>query len=205
MTLDTVIDTTTSYSQKSLFNGTGPWDTTTTDNTTKTTNSASGFTQSTTVTSKTIDYGTIVGGLYALVGSRISTTVALRNSNEILTFNPFYASRQFTLAAGQEVIDTYSYTTESSGTGVTAGTRADTDRVRYNFVAKETITVLGKTYAACKYESQYLSPAVGDTSTDWFVVGKGVMVKRVIGGATPFLYELKAGDINGVPIGSAPR
>ena len=140
----------------------------------------------------------LLGGLQAIVGAVVESTTSGLTVKSSTAYNPFSVSRIFTLAVGQEVTDTQSGTTTT--TLPTPSTTTFSNNTRYKYVSRQTITVQGKSYDTSKYETQTMTPTPGEIVTDWFVVGKAVMVRQVIGGAAPSTVELKAGTINGAPV-----
>jgi hypothetical protein len=198
ITSNTVIDTDTVNNPPAAFNGSGSYSNATTNLTNTNVISAFGLTQSVTQAAKTTVFTTLVGGLQALVGYAVEQTSSGVTIKSSTAYNPFAVSRIFTLAVGQELTDLQSGTTTT--TLPTPSTNSFSGTTRYKYVSRQNITVLGKSYDTCKYETQAMTPTPGEIVTDWFVVGKGVMVRQIIGGAAPSTTELKLGTINGAPV-----
>ncbi len=130
------------------------------------------------------------------VVSFAGTSLTLRTVN-----NPALLNNEFTLQPGQSMDQTYS----STSTYVNAPfplpptTASSTSHITYE--ARETISVLGRSYATCRYKS---TSAGDDTfSYAWYIVGKGFPARiesRNAAGTVVGRNELKSATINGAGI-----
>ena len=165
-------------------------------------NSSGGFTVSTTIEVQT--YSTVVNGLLNTVGTRAKTTVGGVSipgftlpptiTETESTYTPALTNVEFTLQPGQSVTKTNSFTTailagQGAGLPPTTVSLSDTQ----TFEARETITVLGRTWPTCRYRSV----SSGEATTIWFLVGKGIPVRSTSAGQT---VQLKSGTYNGAPL-----
>jgi hypothetical protein len=93
----------------------------------------------------------------------------------------------FTLQQGQSATVTSSWATTliDPPTGTTNGSETST----HTYVARETISVQGRSYDACKYTAS--TPGVAGVVTTWYLAGKGVPVRIVSEGSNT---ELKPGS-----------
>jgi hypothetical protein len=111
--------------------------------------------------------------------------------------NPPFEDRIYTLALGQSITQTetvVSTTTLPSPSGPTTNATVSTTR----YAADETISVLGKSYATCRYEVFDIS-APTEITTLWYIVGKGIPAK--IGtSADGLVFQLKSGTYKGSPL-----
>ena len=139
--------------------------------------------------------GSTTSGGIVLDGVTIGgSTMALRT-----VFNPADSNLEFTLPLGQ------SLTKYSTSVSTIAGlTVTSISGVTHTYEANEDITVLGKTYATCRY----LQKDQDDLSTTrtWYIRGKGAAARTVISVNTPqgttevTTIDLKSGSINGQPL-----
>jgi len=132
------------------------------------------------------------------VGS-MTTSTALK-----VVYNPAYQDATFTLALGETKTQSINQTTTTTittpfGGAGQASTTSGTFSTTVKYAAKETISVQGKSYNTCKYETS--DPAGGSGSTTWYIQGKGIPVKTqtVTTGGTQTV-EMKSGTVNGVAL-----
>lgn len=111
----------------------------------------------------------------ASVGGFQMTTVAKS------VYNPPAVDKHYGLAVGQSLTQTSTATTTSTTTGLpgvpsTPTTTTDTTTETITFVARESLTVQGKTYNTCKFTTTFAGvPNVSNTM--WVIDGKGIPVK----------------------------
>lgn len=137
-------------------------------------------------------------------GMSLPPTTTTQSSKTI--YNPPDVPTEYTLALGQQVTRTSSWSTTilASSTGIPApGTVTnDSETMTSRFVAKESVTVPAGTYSACRYTMTSGSGSEASTVTTWYLLGKGVPVKTEV--ATPAgtqLMQLKPGSTyNGAPL-----
>jgi hypothetical protein len=111
-------------------------------------------------------------------------------------FTPPMRNVEFTLRVGESVTKTNSLTTVIlSGFGAGTTTGPDSTSETHTFVAREQVSVLGRSYDACRYTM--VTSGVVETTTTWYLVGKGIPVKTQSPGQ---LIELKSGTYNGAPL-----
>ncbi len=116
--------------------------------------------------------------------------------------NPAVLNSEFTLQPGQSIDQTYSSTTTfiNAPFELPPTTGSSTSRITYE--ARETISVLGRSYDTCRYKSTF----AGDANTNsyaWYIVGKGFPARiesRNSAGTVLGLNELKSATINGAGI-----
>jgi hypothetical protein len=139
-------------------------------------------------------------GLLNTLGSRDKATITVigfpvppTETESKTVYDPPLSNVEFTLQPGQSVTKTTNaVTTEIKGLTpglVTPYTLQET----HTFVRKETIGVLGRTFSTCVYT--LLSE--GETTTTWYLVGKGIPVRVESPGQ---VVELKSGTYNGTPL-----
>jgi hypothetical protein len=170
--------------------------------TTTGTNSASGFAVST--TTETQSYSTVVNGLLNTVGSRVKATIGGLSIGGFTLpptvtetesfYNPPLSNVEFTLQPGQSVTKTSSFTTtilagQGAGLPPTTVSLSDTQ----TFEARESISVLGRTWQTCRYRSV----SSGEATTTWYIVGRGIPARITSTGQT---VQLKSGTVNGAPL-----
>ena len=115
-------------------------------------------------------------------------------------YEPTFYDAKFTMAAGVTLEQTKSYRkTETFGDSLKAQGKASwpvsaqhsannvlvstTQKIR--FVGTETLQGdNSKTYITCKFESQSLVPASTELVTEWYLVGKGILVQSITSAAT---------------------
>ena len=115
-------------------------------------------------------------------------------------YEPTFYDAKFTMAAGVTLEQTKSYRkTETFGDSLKAQGKASwpvsaqhsannvlvstTQKIR--FVGTETLQGdNSKTYITCKFESQSLVPASTERVTEWYLVGKGILVQSITSAAT---------------------
>ena len=119
-----------------------------------------------------------------------------------VVFDPPEPNSEFTLALGGSLTKTTTSrsTTLASSIGVPAvgTTITSTGSVTHTYEARESVTVPAGTYSTCRYRA---SRSNGDATVNWFIVGKGLMVKsEVRTSAGTQVIELKSGTLNGAPI-----
>lgn len=111
-------------------------------------------------------------------------------------FAPPERNTEFTLQIGQSVTQTTSVTTTIlSGFGAGTTTGPETSTETHTFVAKEQVSVLGRSFETCRYTM--VESGVDETTTTWILVGKGIPVKIQGPGQ---LVELKSGTYNDAPL-----
>lgn len=116
--------------------------------------------------------------------------------------NPAVVDVEFALLPGQSVSVTRNATTTTiQPVGVPVSTISGVQT--YTFEAKESISVLGKTYNTCRYAQT----TAGSTAltTAWYIVGKAIQAKTVTvnttaTGQTTDLLQLRSGTYNGAPL-----
>lgn len=126
---------------------------------------------------------------------------SLGQPNTIFTdrYEPVFYDARFTMAAGTALEQTKSYRkTETFGDSLKAQGKASwlgstqhsannvlvstTQKIR--FVGIETLQGdNNKTYRTCKFESQSLVPASTERVTEWYLVGKGILMKSITSSA----------------------
>lgn len=128
--------------------------------------------------SELTQYGGVTTATSSVAGFNILTTIKS-------VFSPPWVSRQFTLGLGESLTETLNsvITTTISGFGapvVTPSNFSYTSTTKY--VGRETITVPAGTYSTCKFEVTSGSPST--LTTNWSIVGNGLLVQTVSGGQT---------------------
>lgn len=146
-------------------------------------------------------YFELSNGKLGLVAVESFKEVAFGQPTITLTdrYEPVFYDARFTMAAGTTLEQTKSYRkTETFGDSVKAQGKASwpgsaqhsannvlvstTQKIR--FVGIETlIGDNNKTYITCKFESQSLVPASTELVTEWYLVGKGILMKSITSAA----------------------
>lgn len=119
------------------------------------------------------------------------------NSASKSVFNPPSEDIEFTLAVGQSITKTTTDTTTIT-LPQPFGPTTTTSSATYLYEARESLSVLGRTFDTCRYRTTL---ANGSSYQAWFAVGKGVMVQTQT--PTPAgqqLIQLKSGTYNGAPL-----
>jgi hypothetical protein len=150
------------------------------------------------------------GGLLLTLGSEGSTTsggvvfngVTIGGTTTPLrvVYNPADTNLQFTLGLGQ------SMTKYTTAVITTAGVPVPLiSGINYTYEANEDITVLGRTYATCRY-LETAQDGMGGTTRVWYIRGKGAPARTVSTATGPqgttevTTIDLKSGSINGQPL-----
>jgi hypothetical protein len=170
--------------------------------TTTGTNNAAGVPVST--TTETLTYSTVVNGLLNTVGSRSKVTIGGLSIGGFTLpptitetesfYTPALTNVELTLQPGQSVTKTNSFTStvvSGQGAGLPPTTVSLTET--QTFEARETITVLGRTWQTCRYRSA----SSGEATTIWYIVGRGIPARSTSAGQT---VQLKSGTYNGAPL-----
>lgn len=141
-------------------------------------------------------------GLLETLGSRDKATITTiglpfpvppTETETKTVYKPPISNVEFTLQLGQSVTKAVNGVTTTI-TGPTPGLVAPfTYTETHTFVRKETVNVLGRSFPACVYTDE----SEGETTTTWFLVGKGIPVRIESPGQ---LVELKSGTYNGAPL-----
>lgn len=113
----------------------------------------------------------------ATTNDYIATTTLTTN------YTPLWADRIYALAQGESLTAsrtsaTLRVITYSNGLPATTNTYGGTVSEVVTYAGRETITVPAGTYQTCRYE-RFDAAKPGSVSTEWVIVGKGLMVKRV--------------------------
>lgn len=122
--------------------------------------------------------------IYGSKFSNTSTVAGFTTTTDTKTVNtPAWVDRSYALAIGQSLTttqnSTITATTTITGSPValppttTTSNSSTTQTVKY--VGRESVSVPAGTYSACKYETTN----GGAVTTQWVIVGKGLMVKSV--------------------------
>jgi len=134
-------------------------------------------------------------GLSRSLGSE--TTVSTAGSS--LTFRtvntPPLLNSEFTLQPGQTIDQTSTFTSTFVNTVFPTTTNTGTLRITYE--ARETITVLGRTYDTCRYKT---TADDDEASYEWYIVGNGFAARsesRNTAGSVLSRIELRSATING--------
>jgi hypothetical protein len=110
-------------------------------------------------------------------------------------YEPTFYDIKFTMLAGQTLEQTKSYK-RSTTAGIDpeiakskAGLATPTQQnasdpvfsvtTKTRFVALEALQLGNKIYSTCKFESQFLVPASTELVTEWYLVGKGLLVQSI--------------------------
>lgn len=162
-----------------------------------------------TTTTESASYSQDANGFVRTLGAEASVTtggvtvpgfgtVGGSTSTTRTVFTPPSLNVEYSLQPGQSIGDTITVVTTVDGRVIPAAS----SYTLHTFVARENITVRGRTYATCRYTE-------GDgavvSSTTWVVRGKGVAVRTTVtsveeGQSRTETVELVEGTINGVPI-----
>lgn len=169
-TLDSVVDGPSTFEGKSAFK--------VTTNVVSAFN-APGFSITTTLLSTNF-YQPVGNGLIQNLGgtsdsdSNIPGLPTGNRSSQSYVHTPPDVGVEFALQVGQSVTKTVNTTTT---TILPAGTPVDnsSSTTTYTFEAKETISVLGRSFNTCRYRTT--SPGVSGFGFSWYIVGKGVPAK----------------------------
>lgn len=125
----------------------------------------------------------------------IVTIVQPEQITVTLTVRPSRLYR-FDLAAGESYVQEYEETIETSFPGFN-DTEQATVRVITTFKGIESVTVPAGTFQACKFVEQLTDGPFATTTTEWFGVGNGLLLKSVDDNETS---ELVSATINGASI-----
>lgn len=165
---------------------------------------ASGF--SITTTAVSTDFSQAVGnGLMRTLGgtsdadSNVPGLPGGNKSSQRYVHTPPDVNVEFALQVGQSVTKTVNTTTTTTlPAGVPVNTASST--TTYTFEAKETITVLGRSFNTCRYRTS--SAGQSGFNITWHIVGKGVPAKSTSTDATETTTGLlKPGSsYNGAPL-----
>jgi hypothetical protein len=128
------------------------------------------------------------------VGNLPSTAVAKT------IWSPAWADRQFALTEGQSLIATQSgaisTTTTVTGLPPATSTSSSYTEQTVKLLGHETLVVPAGTYSTCKF--RITRAGVAGMTTQWVIVGKGLMVKSVAtSGATTQTVEATSVTLNG--------
>ncbi|WP_088279766.1 hypothetical protein [Ideonella sp. A 288] len=136
------------------------------------------------------------GGLVRTLGDEGTATLnGLVTAASRSVYDPPVLNKEFTLARGGVLTQTVSGTTTPTQPAGPA-TRFSSTTV-YTFVARESISVLGKTYDTCRYVERAEGSQASTTS--WYHVGTGIPV-RINDSAGEASADLRTATVNGVPI-----
>jgi len=130
------------------------------------------------------------------------TVLSLEGSSVTLrTVNtPPLLNTEFTLQLGQSFDETLTFTSTYINLPFPLPPTTNTSTSRITYEARESITVLGRTYNTCRYKS---TAAGDDDIYEWYVFGNGFSVRsesRNKAGAVLSRTELRSGSINGTGI-----
>ena len=130
------------------------------------------------------------------------TVLSLEGSSVTLrTVNtPPLLNTEFTLQLGQSFDETLTFTSTYINLPFPLPPTTNTSTSRITYEARESITVLGRTYNTCRYKS---TAAGDDDIYEWYVFGNGFSVRsesRNKAGAVLSRTELRSGSINGIGI-----
>lgn len=134
---------------------------------------------------------TVVGGIVVVPPS--STTFSSKS-----VFTPPEEPLEFTLQVGKSLTQSSTViTTVTAPTPLPSATSTTT--TTYTFVARESVSVFGKTYDTCRYS--ITEPGDSGINTTWFLAGKGVPIKMFASnGGQSTTLQLKSGTYNGAPL-----
>lgn len=136
--------------------------------------------------------------LTASLGSEFDTSLGGQVLTTRTVNSPAWLNNEFTLQLGASLTKTTSSTTSFVNAPVQLPPQTASSTSTYTWEARETITVLGRSYDTCRYRMTTLDSS--DVETLWHIVGKGFTAKqesRSAAGAVLNRSELKEGRING--------
>lgn len=111
-------------------------------------------------------------------------------------FKPYALNSEFTLQPGMSMQKTVSSTVTSIN--ATSPPSVSSSTTIFTYEARETITVLGRTYESCRYKE--LNSSSNDVRIAWYIVGTGVPARderRDRSGTLLNRIELKSSTLNG--------
>lgn len=116
---------------------------------------------------------------------------------------PASLNNEFTLAVGSSLTktETATSTTVIPSLPIPVPPSTNTSSATHTFEARETVTVLGRSYDTCRYKM--VTPESAGATTSWYIYGKGFPAKveaTSAAGAVEYRSELKSGTINGAAI-----
>lgn len=158
-----------------------------------------GVQQGQTVDITTVSFAQVAdNGLSRSLGSETVVPFLAGNLLTLRTVNtPPILNNEFTLQPGQSIDQTYTATSTyiNSPFPLPPTTASSTSRNTYE--ARETISVLGRSYDTCRYKITGLGD---ETTFNWYVVGNGLNARtesRNSAGAVLLRIELKSATLNG--------
>lgn len=136
------------------------------------------------------------------VGNEAQATFGGFNATLKTVFTPPTLNTEFTLAPGASLTKSVTSTSTTVAAGLpplppSTGTSTTT----HTYEARETVSVLGRTYETCRYKS--VTSGSDSSEYSWYIVGRGLPAKsesRTAAGTVQHRAELKSATINGAPI-----
>jgi hypothetical protein len=168
----------------------------------KGTTQTTGFQSGQTVNATILSYQRAAANdLVESLGSEVEANFAGVNLTLRAVFTPYLLNSEFTLQPGgtlnKTIGTTQTYINAPFPLPPTTGSSVST----ITFEARETISVLGRSFETCRYKE--IDSGSSTSSYSWYIVGKGIPARneaRDAAGAVLERTELKSGTLNGSPL-----
>lgn len=140
------------------------------------------------------------GGLFELLGTDSEMTINGLVTRKKSVYTPPVPNSEFGLQQGGTLTKTKNSTTTTTvgGSALPPSTAKETST--FKFEARETITVLGRSYATCRYRE---TDSSGFYQLQWHIVGherSARFEQYMADGTLVGRFEMKSGSFNGVPL-----
>jgi hypothetical protein len=168
----------------------------------KVTNTVKGFQSGQTVDATVKSYEQIAANdLIASVGADTDASFAGVTLTLRTVFNPVSLNDEFTLQPGQSFNKTISSTSTYVNAPIPLPPTTGSGTTAITYEARETITVLGRSYDTCRYKD--LAQNTQTPGYTWYIYGKGLPARQESLNAAGVVIErteLKSATINGAPL-----